>query len=124
MDAIDCRGIGRYETDAHKIRALMTENPRYKTAEGIGPKTLLRQAAEVYGKPALSYHTENESREYVEFENPPSPMILFGTGNGQTNPAGIYLSPGREYNETWKYRSDALIESVSVIDGNSENNDP
>lgn len=106
---------GQTFTDDDIIQGLLTENPKYQTAEGVGPGTALSEAEKTYGKATLSYHTQNESREYARFDRQPANNISFGTGNGNVDPAGIYPSPTGEYNETKQYRNDAKIQSALVV---------
>lgn len=97
------------------IQGLLTDNPAYRTAQGIGATVPLRQAEAVYGRATLSYHLSNESREYVRFQRHPATNISFATGNGNSNSAGIYPSPSGEYNETQQYRDDGTIQAVLVV---------
>lgn len=101
--------------DSDLIEAVITDNPQYRTAEGVGPETPVQQAEAVYGNATLSYSLANESREYVSFANQPSPDIAFRlrAANDGTL-AGIYPSPQEEYNETEEYQEDATIRSVAV----------
>lgn len=101
--------------DEDVIQGLLTENPQFKTAEGVGAGTTLADAEAAYGKATLSYNTQNESREYARFEKQPANNLSFATGNGNQNLAGIYSSPTGEYNETKEYRPDATIQSVLVV---------
>ena len=101
--------------DTDVIEALLTENPNYRTVEGIGPGTPLEQAEKVYGKATLSYNTSNESREYVRFANQPFSNIYFRPVVGQKELAGIYAKPAQEYNETRFFQDSAIIRSVEVI---------
>lgn len=102
-------------TDTDVIQGLLTENPKYKTAEEVGPGTLIQQAEAVYGKATLSYNTENESREYARFEDQPAPNISFGTGNVASETAGVYASPSNGYNETQNFKEGATIKTVLVV---------
>lgn len=101
--------------DSDLIEAVITNNPQYRTAEGIGSGTSVQQAEAVYGNATLYYSLANESREYVRFANQPSPDIAFrlGAANDGTL-AGIYPSPQEEYNETEEYQEDATIRFVEV----------
>ncbi len=101
--------------DADTIQGLLTKNPKFLTAAGIGAGSTLAKAQQAYGKATLSYNTQNESREYVRFERQPANNISFATGNGSSKAAGIYSSPTSEYNETQKFKEDAKIESVLVV---------
>jgi hypothetical protein len=101
--------------DDNVIQGLMTTHPDFKTAEAIGPETTIREAEAAYGKAILSYHTQNESREYVRFENHPTNNVSFSTGIADENLAGLYPSPHSGYNETSDYTDDATIQSVLVV---------
>jgi hypothetical protein len=102
-------------TDTDTIQGLLTKNPKFLTAAGIGAGSTLAKAQQAYGKATLSYNTQNESREYARFERKPANNISFATGNGSSKAAGIYPSPTGEYNETHKFKEDAKIESVLVV---------
>ncbi|MEL6901499.1 MAG: hypothetical protein AAFP07_11145 [Cyanobacteria bacterium J06606_4] len=91
-----------------KLNILVTDNPDYKTTEGIGPQTLVREATLDYGAPTLYYSVYNESREYVRFAYGPED-IDFRTGS--SGAAGIYTSRS-EYNETTSYQPEARIREV------------
>jgi hypothetical protein len=102
-------------TDVDTIQGLLTKNPKFLTAAGIGAGSPIEKAQKAYGKATLSYNTQNESREYARFERQPANNISFATGNGSSKAAGIYPSPTGEYNETQKFKDDAKIESVLVV---------
>jgi len=106
---------GQSFSDGDVIQGVLTDNPKFLTAEGVGAGTTLQNAVQVYGKATLSYNTQNESREYARFERQPAPNISFATGNGNSNPAGVYSSPKSEYNETQDYRAEATLQSVLVV---------
>ena len=106
---------GETLTDADVIQGLLTDNPEFQTAEGVGAGTPIAAAEQVYGSANLSYNTLNESREYARFQRQPANNISFATGNGNQNPAGIYADTTGEYNETGDFREDATIQSVLVI---------
>lgn len=107
--------VGQPLADKDVIQGLMTENPSFRTAEGVGAGTSLQDAEKIYGKATLSYNTQNESREYARFERQPANNISFATGNGNAQAAGVYASSTKEYNETQEFRPDALIQSVLVV---------
>lgn len=106
---------GQSFSDRDVVQGLMTDNPAYKTDQGVGTGTTIRQAEAAYGKVTLSYNTSNESREYARFARQPAPNISFATGNGNTETAGIYPSSTGEFNETQQYRESATIQSVLVV---------
>lgn len=101
--------------DSDVIEALVTDNPNYRTAQGVGPGTLIEQAEAIYGKATLSYNTLNESREYVQFANQPSKDIAFRTQPPANQPfAGIYPESKAELKETQKIQKAASIGLVEV----------
>lgn len=102
-------------TDEDTIQGLLTDNPSFQTAQGVGPGSLIEQAEQVYGQATLSFNTQNESREYVRFQRQPAPSISFATGNGSQQSAGIYPSPSGELNETQQYQTDAKIQSILLV---------
>ncbi len=101
--------------DPNIIEALVTDNPNYKTAEGITPGTPLKKAVVVYGNPALSYSLANESREYVKFTKQPSKDIAFRVGSANDGSlGGIYPSPQQEFNQTKEFKDTATIRFIEV----------
>lgn len=101
--------------DSDVIEALVTDNPNYRTAQGVGPGTLIEQAEAIYGKATLSYNTLNESREYVQFANQPSKDIAFRTQPPPNQSfAGIYPESKAELKETQKIQKAASIGLVEV----------
>ncbi|GAB4364567.1 MAG: hypothetical protein Kow00121_00340 [Elainellaceae cyanobacterium] len=101
--------------DEDVIQGLFTDNPKFRTEAGVGPGTSIAQAEAAYGKATLSYNTQNESREYVRFEQQPSGNISFATGNANAEAAGYYQDSTEEYHETQEYQENALIQSVLVV---------
>lgn len=106
---------GQSFTDSDVIQGVLTENPKFQTAEKVGAGTPIAEAEQAYGPVKLSYNTDNESREYARFANQPAGNISFSTGNGNTSAAGIYPSPTSTYNETDQFKADAAIESILVV---------
>jgi hypothetical protein len=97
------------------IQGLLTENPKFRTAESIGPGSTIAAAERAYGKATLAYNVDNEAREYVRFANQNQRNLSFGTGYGNADSAGIYASPTSAYNETQQFKPDAAIKTVWVI---------
>lgn len=93
---------------------LLTDNPNFRTAKGVGAETPLEQAEAIYGDATLSYNTSTESREYVRFVNQPAQNLLFRSFAPNQQFAGIYPSPSGEYNEAKKFQKLAKISSVLV----------
>ena len=106
---------GQSFTDTDVIQGLLTSNSKFQTAAGVGPGTPIQQAEQAYGKATLSYNTENESREYVRFEDQPAPNISFSTGSTTQETAGVYSSPTGGYNETQEFKENTAITSVLVV---------
>jgi hypothetical protein len=102
-------------TDQDVIQGILTDNPKFRTAENVGPGTSIAEAEQAYGEVTLSYNTQNESREYARFANQPAGNLSFSTGNGNTSPSGIYASPTSDYNETQQFKPDATIQSILVV---------
>lgn len=101
--------------DSNSIEALLTDNPKYRTSEGVGPGTPVKQAEAVYGDAALFYNTSNESREYVKFANQSAENIRFRPVSVGDRFAGIYPSLSKEYNETREFHKTAFIRAVEVV---------
>lgn len=102
--------------DSDTIETLLTDNPNYRTAQGIGPETPIAKAEEMYGDATLSFNWSNEAREYVKFDKL-SEDIKFRTQQmpGDDQFAGVYKSPEtEEVNQTDKFKEAASIGSVEV----------
>lgn len=105
--------------DADTIELLMTDNPAFRTPEGVGPGTPIERAEAIYGKASLNYHTANESREYVAFAESPYPGMSFSSDQWRgTDFAGLYdgatdTGHGEQF-ETSRYREGATIGAVMV----------
>ena len=52
-----------------ELNLFIVSNTDYATAEGVGPMTLIADAEAAYGDATLSWSPDNESREFVAFEN-------------------------------------------------------
>ena len=102
-------------SDSDIIEALVTDNPNYRTAQGVGSGTPITQAEAVYGEATLSYSTVNESREYVKFAKEPSDAIAFRVAapKGQQF-AGNYPSSTAELKETKDFQKPASIGFVEI----------
>jgi hypothetical protein len=105
-------------TDESTIELLLTDNPKFRTTEGIAPGMAVSQGELVYGEAKLAYNTEGESREYIYFAKSPGENMSFRS-NGNTEKlssfAGVYPSSnGESYYETKEFRDDAAISSIMV----------
>ena len=100
--------------DTDVIELLMTDNPNYKTVQGVGPGMMLKQAEAIYGKATLSYNVDNEMRENVVFANQPTRKIMFVPKADGKQFAGVYGASQGSFHETNKYQPNAVIKSVMV----------
>jgi hypothetical protein len=107
---------GKAFVDSDVIELLSSDNPNYRTAEGVGAGTTLQQAQNIYGQAILSYNTQNESREMVRFANYLSRNIIFRPKVASADFAGIYQSSSAaaEYHETKVFNDTAVISSIFV----------
>ncbi len=105
---------GTQFTDADKIQHLMTDNPNYRTQQGVGPGTSIQQAATVYGGATLSLSKENESREFINFTQHPNGLAFRPKPVGKENFAGDYPESNEEYLKTQKYNNKAAIGQITV----------
>lgn len=93
--------------DDSQFNLLVIEDARYKTAEGVGPHTLIRSAVEVYGEATLSI-SPVESRESVTFaRSPEGGLMWFRTGEFEN--AGIYEGARSGFRQTTKFDPNATI---------------
>jgi len=117
---------GEPVTDADVIQGVLTTNPAYETAEGLGVGTPIAAAEMAYGEATLSHQKANASLEYVRFTDPPAANISFGTWFSDSaqpdsieaaaeNYIGQYLQQAGDYRETTTYRPEAVIKSVLVV---------
>ena len=81
---------GRRLRDQDTLQILVTENPAYQTAEGIGPGVALARAESVLGKALLQYNEENESREDLSFAKQAQGRVSFTPGADGQAFAGVY----------------------------------
>ena len=106
---------GTTATDKDSIDLVLTDNPKYRTAEGVGSGTLLKQAEALYGEATLFFNYASEGREYAKFANQPARGLFFRTKTVDGSQfAGVYPQPEGEYNETADFQENAAIGSVMV----------
>ncbi len=101
-------------TDEDRIKHLMTDNPNYRTEQGVGAGTPIKQAASVYGDATLSLSKENESREFISFNHHPSGLAFRPKPVGSQTFAGEYPESNEEYLKTQKYDDRAAIGQITV----------
>ena len=104
-------------TDSTIINLFITANPKYQTALGTGPGTLLSQAEKDYGKVTLSFNTDNELREFAAFERAPDDLAFRAEALTHTF-AGDYSVPeatrNGSFNQTPAYFENASISQIWV----------
>lgn len=107
--------------DSDLVTMLQTNNPTFKTEEGVHAGMLIQDAEKIYGE-ASFFTSEIESRESVSFQNQPDKRIHFGTLGGgapadekKSEYAGIYPDINALPRETKEYRDDAIVQHISVI---------
>jgi hypothetical protein len=101
-------------TDADRIQHLMTDNPNYRTEQGVGPGTTIEQASSVYGDATLSLSKENESREFINFTQHPNGLAFRPKPVKNQSVAGDYPESNEEYLKTQKYDKKAAIGQITV----------
>jgi hypothetical protein len=101
-------------TDEDRIQHLMTDNPNYRTEQGVGPGTTIEQATSVYGDATLSLSKENESREFISFTQHPNGLAFRPKPAKNQSVAGDYPESNEEYLKTQKYDKKAAIGQITV----------
>jgi hypothetical protein len=103
--------------DSTPINLMITANPKYKTAQGTGPGSLLSEAVKDYGKATLNFNTDSESREFVRFERNPA-NLSFRAEALTHSFAGDYSAPDAvrqgSSNKTTAFFENASISQVWV----------
>jgi hypothetical protein len=105
---------GTQFTDTDRIQHLMTDNPNYRTEQGVGPGMSIKQAASVYGGATLSLSKENESREFINFTQHPNGLAFRPKPVGTHSFAGEYPESNEEYLKTQTYDNRAAIGQITV----------
>ncbi len=109
-------------TDNEQINILVTDNPTYKTAEGISPGMSIKKATEIYGDAQLGYDPKNSLEEVVRFTRQPGELLFFSGGTERNGRAGIYPSKQQNNDQgfaTNKYGNSGKIKRITVICPNS-----
>jgi hypothetical protein len=101
-------------TDSDRIQHLMTDNPNYRTQQGVGPGTSIGQAVTVYGNATLSMSKDNESREFINFSKHPNGLAFRPKPVGKRSFAGEYPESNEDYLKTEKYDKQAAIGQITV----------
>jgi hypothetical protein len=104
--------------DNDKINILVTDNPIYKTAEGISPGMSIKKATEVYGDARLGYNPKTSLEEIVMFTRQPGELLFFSGGTERNGRAGIYPSKQQSNEQgfvTNKYGNNGRIKRITVV---------
>jgi hypothetical protein len=83
-------------TDNDQIKFLVTDNPLYKTAEGVYPGMSIKKATDIYGGAQLAFNPKVKSQEIVSFANQPGEISFFSSGAESGGRAGIYPKKSSE----------------------------
>jgi hypothetical protein len=100
--------------DEDPIHYLVTDNPTYKTEQGVSPGMTIKQAAQIYGPAKLIFSRDNESKEIVRFAQQPADLTFYGVRSGDQNLAGIYPESNDAVLETDRYSDQAQIGKIIV----------
>lgn len=100
--------------DEPEMTVFVIDTTGYATAAGVGPGLSLREAEAIYGEATLQWNPDNESREFVTFDNGPEGRLFFRARSGDDFRAGIYADGTFE---TSDYAPDATISAIWVTCG-------
>jgi hypothetical protein len=101
--------------DEAPIHYLVTDNPSYKTEQGVSPGMTIRQAAQIYGAAKLRLNRDQESKETVYFAQQPAQITFYGVLPGGKDFAGVYPDSNEPSAlETDRYNEKALIGKIIV----------
>ncbi|MEA5582549.1 DUF1176 domain-containing protein [Nodularia harveyana UHCC-0300] len=107
---------GNKSNDA-QITMITVENLNYRTKDGVGPGTPIKQAIKAYGDATLSYNLNSEGREYINFARGLGADSKVSIRSNQwtiTDFAGVYPDTTSEFNKTQKYHDHAGIASITI----------
>lgn len=97
-------------SDNGVVPSVIVLSDEYRTADGIGPGSLVGDAEDVYGDATLSWSADDEGRERVVYENQPS-GLSFRTSEAVGPQAGIYGNG----TTTVLYEPDSRLTSVWIL---------
>lgn len=100
--------------DEDAINYLVTDNPIYKTEQGVRPGMTIKQAARIYGPAKLILSRDNASKEIIRFAKQPADLTFYGVRSGDQNLAGIYPESNDAVLETDRYSDRAKIGEIIV----------
>jgi hypothetical protein len=103
-------------TDKDQIKFLVTDNPIYKTAEGVAPGMTIKKATAIYGGAQLAFNPKVKVEEIVAFANQPGDLRFYTSGSESNGRAGIYPKKSKEQGfVTNKFGDSGRIKRITVI---------
>lgn len=97
-----------------KVDYVFTANAEARTTDGVGPGSLVSDAAVAWGAPTLEISLI-ESREYADFPDAPRSLsIRTGTPLEDVWRGGVYPNGDDIGESTTEYREDAIITSIEM----------
>ena len=96
--------------DYSKIRMVVTNNPRYKTSDGVYSNLRVTKAASFLGTPTFSYNRDYPLEEKLRFRKQPRWMVF--TSYSQKK-AGLYTT-SLKYNATKNFNQGAKLQFIGV----------
>ncbi len=97
--------------DTDIITVLTTDNPAYKTKEGIGSYVEIAAVERVLGPAVLTYHSDKSFEELIHFRNKKQGYWFARYKNEK---AGVYKKKSSDFNVTREYKEGAVIEFIGV----------
>lgn len=98
-------------TDDGTIETIIVLDESYQTSEGIGPRSLIGDAEDIYGDVRLEWSEDDQGRERVLFEDNPA-GLSFRASEAVGPQAGIY---GDDQTSTVLYDPSSRLTSVWVV---------
>jgi hypothetical protein len=100
----------------YQIKFLVTDNPLYKTAEGVSPGMSIKKASDIYGGAQLVFNPKAKGEEIVAFANQPGDVRFFTSGSESYGRAGIYPKKSSEQGfVTDKFGTNGKIKRITVV---------
>jgi hypothetical protein len=101
-----------------QIKLLVTDNPIYKTAEGVAAGMSIKKATTVYGDAQLGYNPKASVEEIAVFANQPGELRFLTSGAEAGGRAGIYAAKQSKEQQgfvTNKYGTNGRIKRITVV---------
>jgi hypothetical protein len=102
--------------DTDQVKFLVTDNPLYKTAEGVSPGMTIKKAAAIYGNAQLAFDPKDKIGESVTFANQPGDLYFFTSNADRNAKAGVYSKKVSQQGfVTDKFIDSGRIKRITVI---------